>query len=88
VRALFPRQIDFVSALADVGAGPRPCPASIGHVLVLSDAVLGGLRGGRIVVDEDAAAGVVDKLVTFVDLFLVPLVDRANEIGLFVGLPA
>src|SRR5262245_5112285 len=69
-----------VSSLLElVGAGPAALIAPIGHVFVLSYAVLGVFRRGGIVGDGYASANVVDQLVSLFHFLLVPLVGHANE---------
>jgi hypothetical protein len=70
------------------GTAPGALPTAIGHVLIFSYTVVRGLLSGRIVGDVDASAGIVDQLVSFLRLLLVPLIVNACESAHFVdGLP-
>ena len=72
VRDIFPLRIV-------VRAGSGALPAPIGHVFVVSDAVLTDRRFRGIVRDKNAAHGSIYQLVSFLRLLDVPLVVHAGH---------
>src|SRR5262245_34627969 len=79
VRTLLPALVHLVSAFKVVSASSGALPALVGHVLVLTHAVLDELRKGRFIGDDGASHRSVDELVAFVRLLLVPLVHHAGD---------